>query len=52
LLCEHCRQPVDNSRATSPNAPTAPPGTICVACKKTFDATYRYCPLCGQRARP
>lgn len=52
LLCEHCRQPVDNSWPTSPNAPTAPPGTICVACKKTFDATYRYCPHCGQRARP
>jgi uncharacterized CHY-type Zn-finger protein len=50
LLCEHCQQPVDDSREPYQGPSVFPSETICVACKKHFDGSYRYCPYCGQRA--
>ena len=51
LLCEHCRQPVEDFQPTVGGASSASPDTVCVACRKKFDAAYQYCPHCGQRAR-
>lgn len=50
LFCEHCRQPVDDSSPTFQGAASASPATVCAACNKTFDASFKYCPHCGQRA--
>lgn len=51
LLCEHCQQPVDdvNPAAAEP-APLSGDLAVCVACKQTFDSSFKYCPHCGQRA--
>jgi hypothetical protein len=51
LLCEHCQQPVEDSRPEAEGAASASPDTTCVACRKTFDVSYQYCPYCGQRAK-
>ena len=50
LLCHGCERASDGSQASTQKVP--PPGAerVCVACRKTVDGSYRYCPYCGQRA--
>ena len=50
LLCEGCQQPVDDFRESAQEAPLSGTSTVCVACKKAFDGSFKYCPYCGQRA--
>jgi RNA polymerase subunit RPABC4/transcription elongation factor Spt4 len=50
LLCEGCQRPVDGSRAPVQEVPPTGDFIVCVACKRTFDSSFRYCPYCGQRA--
>ncbi|WP_419658900.1 hypothetical protein Dvar_77630 [Desulfosarcina variabilis str. Montpellier] len=51
LLCEHCQRPVDDFEdAAGPVVPPSGEETVCVACKRTFDSSFKYCPHCGQRA--
>ncbi|WP_372682585.1 zinc ribbon domain-containing protein [Desulfosarcina sp.] len=50
LLCEGCQRPVNGSRATAQEVPLSGASTVCVACKKVFDRSFKYCPHCGQRA--
>jgi hypothetical protein len=51
VWCEHCRRPADEDFQWPPrDAPPSPGVRVCVACGKTFDAAFKYCPYCGQRA--
>jgi len=50
LLCEHCQQAAHATRQSEPAAPRSGEDTVCVACRRTFDRSFRYCPHCGQRA--
>jgi predicted RNA-binding Zn-ribbon protein involved in translation (DUF1610 family) len=50
LLCEGCRRPVDGLEAPTPQAPPSGAASVCVACGKTVDGSFKYCPHCGQRA--
>ena len=50
LLCEHCQRPVEDFGATAGQTPASGGVTVCVACKRTFDSSFKYCPHCGQRA--
>jgi hypothetical protein len=51
LLCEHCQRPVDDSGPPpAQEVPLSGTLTVCVACKRTFDGAFKYCPHCGQRA--
>jgi predicted RNA-binding Zn-ribbon protein involved in translation (DUF1610 family) len=49
LLCEACRGPVDAFQAPKRVPPSGAAG-VCVACGKTVDGSFKYCPHCGQRA--
>lgn len=50
LLCEHCQRSVDPGPAPAPTPLSAGVDTVCVACNRTFDRSFKYCPHCGQRA--
>jgi hypothetical protein len=51
LLCEHCQRPVEDDFRAPPRGGTPRGGVVvCVACGKTFDGAFNYCPYCGQRA--
>jgi uncharacterized CHY-type Zn-finger protein len=50
LLCEHCQQPVEEFRTSDQKVPPSDTSTVCVACKKSFNSSFNYCPHCGQRA--
>ena len=51
LLCQDCQQSMgDGSPAVGHEAPPSGETTVCVACRKTFDGSFKYCPHCGQRA--
>ena len=51
LLCERCQRPVDQGRPGEPREQrSSGADTVCVACKRTFDRSFNYCPHCGQRA--
>lgn len=50
LLCEHCQRPVDQDRPPAQEVPLSGMDTVCAACKRTFDRSFKYCPHCGQRA--
>jgi len=50
LLCEHCQRPVEDFGAPAQAPPSSGVATVCVACKRTFDGSFKYCPHCGQRA--
>ena len=50
LLCERCQRPVETAGPPPAERPPAGTETVCVACKRTFDASFKYCPHCGQRA--
>ena len=52
LLCERCQRPVDRGFQAPPRARRPPSAdlAVCVACGETFDASFKYCPHCGQRA--
>jgi len=49
LMCDHCQQPVDESRASAPTPPSSGSTVACVACREPVDQSHRYCPHCGQR---
>jgi predicted RNA-binding Zn-ribbon protein involved in translation (DUF1610 family) len=49
LLCDGCGRSVDDSPVPPREAPSGVT-TVCVACKRTFDSSFAYCPHCGQRA--
>ncbi|MBC2712231.1 MAG: zinc ribbon domain-containing protein [Desulfosarcina sp.] len=50
LLCEGCQRPVDDFQAPVQETSTSRSLAVCVACKRTFDGSFKYCPHCGQRA--
>ena len=50
LLCQGCQRPVDDRGESAQQAPLSGASVVCVACKKTFDSSFTYCPHCGQRA--
>jgi hypothetical protein len=50
LLCENCQQPSGDFSHSAPQQPLAGTDRVCVACKKRFDQSFKYCPHCGQRA--
>jgi predicted amidophosphoribosyltransferase len=50
LLCERCQQPGDENQPPAQEVPLSGTTTVCMACKKTFDGSFNYCPHCGQRA--
>lgn len=50
LFCDNCGQPAHGFRAPTPQVPPAGTDTVCVACGRSFDRSYKYCPHCGQRA--
>ncbi|MBN2035007.1 MAG: zinc ribbon domain-containing protein [Deltaproteobacteria bacterium] len=50
LFCENCRCPVDGYRASTQELPLSGATTLCAACKRRFDRSFKYCPHCGQRA--
>ena len=51
LLCQVCQPSMDDSlRATGHTAAPSDGTSVCVACRQTFDASFKYCPHCGQRA--
>jgi hypothetical protein len=50
LFCEGCRQPVDGSRPPVQEVPLSGSSSVCAACKRVFDGSFKYCPHCGQRA--
>ena len=50
LLCEGCQRPVKDSGPTAKEVPLSGAPTVCVACKRGFDSSFKYCPHCGQRA--
>ncbi|PIE66683.1 MAG: hypothetical protein CSA23_07875 [Deltaproteobacteria bacterium] len=50
LLCEHCQRPVETPPPSTPQ-PRAGINAPCVACGKKSDASFQYCPHCGQRRR-
>ncbi len=50
LLCEGCQRPVSDSRAPVEEVSPSGSSSVCVACKRAFDSSFRYCPYCGQRA--
>jgi uncharacterized CHY-type Zn-finger protein len=50
LLCERCRQPVEEARPAPRETPLSGATVVCVACKRSFDRSFNYCPHCGQRA--
>jgi RNA polymerase subunit RPABC4/transcription elongation factor Spt4 len=50
LLCEGCQRPVDDSRAPVQAVPLSGSSSVCVACKRAFDSSFKYCPHCGQRS--
>mgnify|MGYP001829110457 CR=1 FL=1 len=50
LLCEGCQRPVDAFQPSTPDPPSSGATGVCVACRKTFDGSFKYCPHCGQRA--
>ena len=49
LWCEGCQRPVNGSRAPVKEVPLSGASTVCVACNKVFDRSFKYCPHCGQR---
>lgn len=50
LLCERCQRPIEDVGAPPEKTPPSGTVTVCVACKRTFDGSFNYCPHCGQRA--
>ena len=50
LLCEGCQRPVEDRGDATQQAPLSGASVVCVACKKSFDRSFNYCPYCGQRA--
>jgi hypothetical protein len=50
LLCDRCGRPLDDFQAPAHAQPPSGGTTVCVACKRTFDRSFAYCPHCGQRA--
>jgi len=50
LLCEQCQQPVQEAAGTEATPPPAGEDRVCVACRRPFDRSFKYCPHCGQRA--
>lgn len=50
LLCDGCQRPMENFQPPVREAPPSGSSRVCVACKKAFDASFKYCPHCGQRA--
>ena len=50
LLCESCQQPADAFGSHPRQEPLAGRDAVCVACRQTFDSSFKYCPHCGQRA--
>ncbi|WP_155325170.1 zinc ribbon domain-containing protein [Desulfosarcina ovata] len=50
LLCEYCGRPMDTGPSPEPAAPLSGTDITCVACGKSFDRSFNYCPHCGQRA--
>ncbi len=50
LLCEGCRRPTDASQAPLQTVRETGESTVCVACRRSFDRSFKYCPHCGQRA--
>jgi rubrerythrin len=49
-FCENCRGPVADDRRSAGTGPLSGSSTVCVACKRSMDRSFRYCPHCGQRA--
>lgn len=50
LLCENCQRSVNGFGAHQQQDPLSGSDTVCAACRRTFDSSYKYCPHCGQRA--
>ena len=50
LLCDACQRPVDETTPPRPEQPLSATTITCVACRRTFDGSFNYCPHCGQRA--
>ena len=51
LLCERCQGPVGDEFQAPPKADRLSGAeTVCMACRRTFDSSFNYCPYCGQRA--
>lgn len=50
LLCEHCERSMETSFEPAPSPPLDGTDRVCVACRKRFDRSFKYCPHCGQRA--
>jgi uncharacterized CHY-type Zn-finger protein len=49
LLCDSCRQQEGHFTSDRPTEDEASATAVCVACKRSFNGSYRYCPFCGQR---
>ena len=50
LVCDHCQRSMEAPAQSVPTPPQAGEDTVCVACGRSFDGSYKYCPHCGQRA--
>lgn len=50
LQCDRCQRSMGDAPTPEPAPPLAGSETVCVACGKRFDRSFKYCPHCGQRA--
>jgi uncharacterized CHY-type Zn-finger protein len=51
LFCQACQPSMDDGLRSAGQAAAPSDGTVvCVACRQTFDGSFKYCPHCGQRA--
>jgi hypothetical protein len=51
LLCEGCNRQESYDPTQEPKVDGSPTTIVCVACKRSFNGTYTYCPYCGQRQK-